>query len=138
MVGAVRPALPGVLASVKALCKTLLSMPQALRATDNVVAILATMLERPRKSWYGLELAKHADIGSATIYAALTRLERGGVLEARWEPVDPSDAGRPRRRLYTLTSEGARVANKMVAEYRPRRRGRELPGWTPGAEGRTA
>ncbi|MFL5911706.1 MAG: PadR family transcriptional regulator [Gaiellaceae bacterium] len=95
------------------------------------------MLERPRKSWYGLEIAKQADIGSATIYAALTRLERAGLLEATWEKVEPSDAGRPRRRLYRLTGEGARAGRKLVAEYKPRvKPSKSWPGWLPGPEGR--
>lgn len=114
-------------------------MSSKLRYTDNIVAIFNTMLERPRKSWYGLELAEHAQIGSATIYAALTRLERAGLLEATWEDVDPSDIGRPRRRLYELTSEGARVGRKVVGEYKPRVvPSRSWPGWKPEPKGRTA
>jgi PadR family transcriptional regulator PadR len=102
------------------------------RATDNVVAIVATMQARPKKPWYGLELAKRADIGSATIYAALTRLERAGLVEATWEVVDPVEAGRPRRRLYTLTGEGARVAATMVAEHKPRAHAStDWNGWRP-------
>jgi PadR family transcriptional regulator len=43
-----------------------------------------------------------------TLYKALGRLEELGMLTSRWE--DGSAAGgRPRRRLYTLTSEGARA-----------------------------
>lgn len=113
-------------------------MPSKLRHTENVVAIFNTMLERPSKGWYGLELAKHAGIGSATIYAALTRLERAGLLEAMWENIDPSELGRPRRRLYKLTGEGARVGRKVVAEYRPRVvPSRSWPGWLPGPKERT-
>jgi PadR family transcriptional regulator, regulatory protein PadR len=114
-------------------------MPSKLRHTENVVAIFNTMLERPRKSWYGLELAKQAEIGSATVYAALARLERAGLLEATWENVDPSKVGRPRRRLYKLTGEGSRVGRKVVAEYKPRVvPSRSWPGWLPGTNGRTA
>jgi len=99
-----------------------------------VVAIFTTMLERPRKSWYGLELAKHTQIGSATIYAALTRLERAGLLESAWESIEPAVAGRPRRRMYQLTAEGAVVGREMVADYRPRVRvAKDWPGWLPGA-----
>ena len=103
------------------------------------MAIFSAMLERPRKSWYGLELAKHAEIGSATIYAALARLEQAGLLEASWENVDPAGVGRPRRRLYRLSGEGARVGQKFVAEYEPRPITRQSrPGWLPGSEGRIA
>ncbi len=44
-----------------------------------------------------------------TLYKALGRLEDRGLLASRWE--DPAAAeGRPRRRLYALTAEGADVA----------------------------
>ncbi len=47
--------------------------------------------------------------GHGTLYKALGRLEERGLLDSRWE--DPAAAeGRPRRRLYALTAEGARVA----------------------------
>jgi DNA-binding PadR family transcriptional regulator len=111
-------------------------MARPPRATENVVAIFVAMLERPSKSFYGLELARHAKIGTATIYAALTRLERAGLVEAAWESVDPVAVGRPRRRLYRLTGEGALVGRKMVAEYKPRVRAMDdHPGWLPGPEG---
>ena len=114
-------------------------MPSKLRHTENVVAIFNTMLERPQKRWYGLELANRANIGSATIYAALTRLESAGLLEATWESVDPSVVGRPRRRLYKLTREGARVGRSAVAEYQPRVvPSRSWPGWRPRPAGPTA
>jgi len=42
-----------------------------------------------------------------TLYKALDRLQRAGLVESRWE--DPEVAvgeGRPRRRLYRVTGEG--------------------------------
>jgi PadR family transcriptional regulator PadR len=111
-------------------------MAAEIRITDNVVAIFSTMLEHPRKSWYGLEIAEAAGIGSATIYAALTRMERARLLEASWEPETPNELGRPQRRLYKLTAAGAEVGAKAVAEYRPRVRVSESKrplGWLPGA-----
>jgi DNA-binding PadR family transcriptional regulator len=50
-----------------------------------------------------------------TLYKALGRLEELGLLTSRWE--DPSLAeGRPRRRLYELTGEGARAAERARAD----------------------
>ena len=50
-----------------------------------------------------------------TLYKALGRLEERGLLSSRWE--DPAAAeGRPRRRLYALTAEGARVADEARAQ----------------------
>ena len=46
-----------------------------------------------------------------TLYKALARMEKAGLLRSRWE--DPSvaaDEQRPRRRLYEVTAEGSRAA----------------------------
>lgn len=46
-----------------------------------------------------------------TLYRALERLEKSGLLASRWE--DPAIAAgeeRPRRRLYRITAEGATAA----------------------------
>lgn len=42
-----------------------------------------------------------------TLYKALDRLERAGLLESRWEdPLIGAGEGRPRRRFYRLTLAG--------------------------------
>lgn len=67
--------------------------------------------------FHGFELAKAlADAGASraltahgTLYKALGRLAEEGLLESAWEdPEIAVDAGRPRRRLYRVTGEGAR------------------------------
>jgi len=46
-----------------------------------------------------------------TLYKALDRLERMGLVASRWEnPDDAAADGRPRRRLYHVTGAGARAA----------------------------
>jgi DNA-binding PadR family transcriptional regulator len=50
-----------------------------------------------------------------TLYKALGRLEELGLLTSRWEDAAAAE-GRPRRRLYELTGEGARVAERGRAE----------------------
>ena len=48
--------------------------------------------------------------GHGTLYKALGRLEELGLVRSSWE--DPPAAGRPRRRLYELTVEGAYIAGQ--------------------------
>ena len=55
--------------------------------------------------------------GHGTLYKALGRLEEFGLLTSRWE--EPAAEGRPRRRLYELTGQGARVAEQAVADQAP-------------------
>ena len=56
--------------------------------------------------------------GHGTLYKALGRLEEFGLLASRWEDAAAAE-GRPRRRLYELTGEGARVAERSLAEVAP-------------------
>ena len=49
-----------------------------------------------------------------TLYKALGRLEELRLLASRWEDAGVAE-GRPRRRLYELTGEGVRVAERALA-----------------------
>src|SRR5215211_713439 len=51
-----------------------------------------------------------------TLYKALSRLEEFGLLTSHWEDAEAAAERRPRRRLYELTGEGARVAERALAE----------------------
>jgi PadR family transcriptional regulator PadR len=66
-----------------------------------------------------------------TLYKALGRLEEFGLLSSHWE--DPAMAeGRPRRRLYVLTGQGMRVAERARGERAGGARGRARQvGWEP-------
>ena len=46
-------------------------------------------------------------VGHGTLYKALDRLEADGLLESRWEEVDATAVGRPRRREYRVTGLAA-------------------------------
>jgi len=55
-----------------------------------------------------------------TLYKALDRLQRLGMLESEWEdPVVAAQANRPRRRLYWVTAAGE-AARVTVGEPAPR------------------
>jgi PadR family transcriptional regulator PadR len=75
---------------------------------------------------FGLAHAMRKQSGSraltahGTLYKALGRLEERGLLTSAWEDAAAAE-GRPRRRLYELTGEGARVARADQAPARPRR-----------------
>jgi DNA-binding PadR family transcriptional regulator len=53
-----------------------------------------------------------------TLYKALGRMTERGLLTAEWEdPTIAADAGRPRRRLYRVTAQGATaLAEARAAE----------------------
>ena len=65
--------------------------------------------------FHGFEMAKRlSDVADrrlltayGTLYRALGRLEKMGLLQSRWEdPEIPARENRPGRRLYTLTAAG--------------------------------
>ena len=78
--------------------------------------ILRTALSM-RGSFHGFGLAhamreqsgSRALTAHGTLYKALGRLEERGLLTSAWEDAAAAE-GRPRRRLYELTGEGARAA----------------------------
>jgi PadR family transcriptional regulator PadR len=60
------------------------------------------------------ERGSRALTGHGTLYKALGRLEDQGLLASRWEDAATAE-GRPRRRLYELTAQGARAAAATAA-----------------------
>jgi PadR family transcriptional regulator PadR len=67
----------------------------------------------------GAEIAKLSKLSSGTLYPILYRLEEFGWLDSRWESGDPTVLGRPRRRYYRITGEGARRVQEVVRELTP-------------------
>ncbi len=88
------------------------------RMTLHTLAVLQAMLEDPTSAHYGLEIANAVNFPTGTIYPILSRLEKAGWVSSTWENVTPSEEGRPRRRLYTLTGSGAYAARQALADGR--------------------
>jgi PadR family transcriptional regulator PadR len=91
-------------------------MDGASRIPRASLLLLAALLESSTEWRYGLELGKGSRMTSGTLYPALRRLENDGIVESRWEEIDPSEVGRPRRRFYRLTGLGEGVANRARTE----------------------
>jgi PadR family transcriptional regulator, regulatory protein PadR len=87
-----------------------------------ILGVALSMLRSGRATFHGFGLAQtmreHSGsrslTGHGTLYKALSRLEEFGLLTSRWEDAEAAE-GRPRRRLYELTGEGAQVAEQTVA-----------------------
>jgi PadR family transcriptional regulator PadR len=90
--------------------------PGALVPLELAICEAAAQLRRRGDGeFHGYQIAKElsetADTrlltAYGTLYRALGRLEKMGLLESRWEdPEVPSRESRPARRLYTLTGAG--------------------------------
>ena len=97
--------------------------PGALLPIEQSILCSAIRLWRTGSAeFHGYEIAKHVAEESnrrsltahGTLYKALSRLEEFGLLTSRWEDAAAAE-GRPRRRLYELTGQGARVAEQALA-----------------------
>ena len=68
---------------------------------------------------YGFDIIDQTDLPSGTVYPALGRLERDGLVGSAWEnEADAHADGRPARRYYKLTAPGVRALHEAAAFYR--------------------
>jgi PadR family transcriptional regulator, regulatory protein PadR len=72
--------------------------------------VLYLFASAPREQRTGYDISAALKLASGTLYPILARFEVNGILESKWETVDPSEAGRPRRRYYRLTPYGISFA----------------------------
>jgi PadR family transcriptional regulator, regulatory protein PadR len=92
-----------------------------VRLTIPTRLVLEAFLADPDTEQYGLELARSAGLPTGTVHPILARMEGVGWLDSHWEDVDPSEAGRPARRYYRLTTTGLREGSARAARSpRPR------------------
>jgi PadR family transcriptional regulator, regulatory protein PadR len=85
-----------------------------VRVTQPILAVVRCLMANPTEGLSGAEMAKETLLGSGTLYPVLARLETAGWLKSRWEKVEPSEVGRPRRRYYELTGVGRRQASAAL------------------------
>jgi DNA-binding PadR family transcriptional regulator len=96
-----------------------------------ILEVAQSMLRSGQATFHGFGLAQAMREQSAsrsltahgTLYKALGRLEEFGLLTSRWEDAAAAE-GRPRRRLYELTRQGAHAAEQALVGKRgkaPRR-----------------
>jgi PadR family transcriptional regulator PadR len=87
-----------------------------------ILEVALSMLRSGEPTFHGFGLAQmmreqrgsRSLTGHGTLYKALSRLEEFGLLASRWEDAAAAE-GRPRRRLYELTGQGAGVAEQALA-----------------------
>jgi len=68
---------------------------------------------------YGFDVIDQTGLPSGTVYPALSRLERDGLVKSAWEHAHQAHAeGRRARRYYKLTAPGVKALAEAAAYYR--------------------
>jgi PadR family transcriptional regulator, regulatory protein PadR len=90
------------------------------RMTIPTQLVLEALVADPDRELYGVEIGELATLRSGTVHPILARLEGVGWLSSRWEDIDSQVEGRPPRRYYRLTADGALAARAALARaHRP-------------------
>jgi PadR family transcriptional regulator PadR len=88
-----------------------------VRTTGPLLKVLRALVNEPTGELYGLDLLRATGLKSGTLYPLLARLEAEGWVSRRWEEIQPTEEGRPRRRFYSLTALGSHEARQLLVEY---------------------
>jgi PadR family transcriptional regulator, regulatory protein PadR len=86
------------------------------RLSHQTLKVLSVFMERSQDRLAGSDILKRTGMLSGTVYPILMRLERARWLESEWEQLEPAEIGRPRKRLYRISSQGYNAANAALAE----------------------
>ncbi len=64
---------------------------------------------------YGFDIMEHTSLPSGTVFPTLARVEKRGLVRARWENEKVARGeGRPRRRYYELTAQGETALSEAI------------------------
>lgn len=94
-------------------------MARTFRFSPQTFLLLQALLDHPQEWRYGYDLSQETGLKSGTLYPILMRLERAGLLAARWQA--PTREGAPPRHLYRLTAAGAKTAREKLGAAEARR-----------------
>jgi PadR family transcriptional regulator PadR len=86
------------------------------RLSHQTMRVLRLLMDHPRDSLAGSDILRRTGMLSGTVYPILLRLERADWVESRWEDLEASEAGRPRKRFYSLTGVGYNKTREALAE----------------------
>lgn len=84
-----------------------------VRMSLQTLRVLGAFLDNPTDSLSGADVHRRSGLATGTLYPILLRLESAGWFVSRWENVDPTAVGRPRKRFYRLTPAGLAQASEV-------------------------
>ena len=87
----------------------------ARQTTYSTAIVLQAIAQGHR---YGFDIMDVTGLPSGTVYPALRRLERDGLLESKWEEEEEArNDGRPVRRYYAISGVGAAALTDALGRF---------------------
>lgn len=86
------------------------------RLTQATQLVLRELLKEPASELYSLQVSEATGLPSGTLHPIFMRLLQHEIVEAVWEDPNETQPGRPRRRYYRLTTNGAERVRLALAE----------------------
>jgi PadR family transcriptional regulator, regulatory protein PadR len=87
-----------------------------MRRTLQTLAVAAALMNEPQGTHWGYPLTRAAGVRSGVLYPILARMLDEGWLVDAWEDASrAASEGRPPRRYYRLTPQGAAALGGMLA-----------------------
>ena len=101
------------------------------RVTIPVLQVIDLLLTEPaREDWFALEICRRTGLGSGAVVQILFRMQGWGWVSSRWEETTEAHRqGRPRRRFYQLTGQGAAEAREILRQRFPGMARWAASGW---------
>ncbi len=97
-------------------CVTIDTMAKPTKLSLGTVMVLHSLA---RGCQYGFDILEATGLTSGTIYPALEKLERLGLVESEWEDGRVAQRDRrPARRYYTITDDGKDALIEAMERYR--------------------
>lgn len=90
-----------------------------LRMSPQTGLVLTEFLQGPSDWKYGYDISRDTGLKSGTLYPILIRLADHALLETRWET---TEAGKPPRHMYRLTTSGLQFARQECVSNKRRSR----------------
>jgi len=86
----------------------------AIRMTQVTALVLRAVARGHR---HGFDIMEACGLPSGTVYPALRRMDKAGLLRSGWEDAAAAHAlGRPRRRTYSLAASGREALGEAEAK----------------------
>lgn len=83
------------------------------RLTLQGMKVLQAFVNNSHSEISGADIQRLTGLSSGTMYPILLRFEEAGWLSSRWEEINPTEVGRPRRRLYRILPTGLAKSSEV-------------------------